>query len=443
MTSKSLPATYQQSIPRLITLSGADCFFIMLEKNNERLQRGHNVLRMCLFYDNEEAATHFLGRLRESKIIYWMCNIRLINERKIFYKPKWLFTDNHHTLECAIHHADREDHIPENIINTPLNIEAGKLVSCDMIRYPSGKCALVISWHHALMDGRGSILFLASLLNNDNDTIEFFPKLEKEPGIYRYIRNMYKVKHFIQKSSKPPLATLVNWKHKSGQPIPLSHFYTKTFSLEETKKIDTKAINTGAKFGAGYFLLASCALAYNTIRKKRNGNGVLWIPVPYDGRKRGSMGPIISNHIAFIFYRLHQNDLTSLASCVASIKEQMVHQIKENMPKKYDMLLGMMRYIPLWLYRFLTTKSSKEGVASFLFTSAGEDKWDMNNLSVSSVKKVQLIPPNTVPPGLTFSFLRNNNQLTMNILWSETIFTEEQFTELRHELFNNLLGESL
>jgi hypothetical protein len=440
MTIKPSPTSYQSSIPRLVTLSGADSFFIMLDKNNEKLQRGHNVLRICLFFDTVEDANQLVDRLRESRVVYWMCNIRLIHERTLFCKPKWLFTDNQKLLECTVHHAELEGLIPEYIINTPLNPESGKWVACDKIHYLSGKCAVVFSWHHAIMDGRGSGLLLESILKNDNCSDHIFPTKEREPNLYHYIRNMYRVKHFMQNSSRPPLASLTDWKSQSGQSIPFSHFYTNSFSLEDTKKIDEKALETGARFGAGHFLLASCALAYHTLRKKRNDQGVLWIPVPYDGRKRGSKGPVISNHIAFLFYRLQNNDLSSLTNCVASIKEQMIHQIKEDMPKKYDKLLGLMRYFPLWLYQFLTTRSSKGSVSSFLFSSAGEDRWDMNSLTLSSVKKIQLIPPSTVPPGLTFSFLRNNNQLTMNILWSEAIFNEEQFAELKNELLNHLLG---
>jgi hypothetical protein len=102
-----------------------------------------------------------------------------------------------------------------------------------------------------------------------------------------------------------------------------------------------------------------------------------------------------------------------------------------------------MRYIPLWLYRFLTTRSSKGGVSSFLFSSAGEDKWDMSSMHAHSIQKILMIPPSTVPPGLTFSFLRNNQQLTLNILWSEHIMNEVEFAKLKEQLMNYLLTEEI
>jgi hypothetical protein len=160
---------------------------------------------------------------------------------------------------------------------------------------------------------------------------------------------------------------------------------------------------------------------------------ILIVPIPQDGRKRGGFGPIISNCISFLFYRLSINDLSSVKQTVQSINLQLAEQLKLDMPRKYNMLLDMMRYIPLKLYHFLSTNASKGVVASFLYSSAGEDYWDMNTLSNKPLDDVLILPPATFPPGLTFSFLRFNNNLKMNI-----VYCEETISNKELELINEI-----
>lgn len=161
--------------------------------------------------------------------------------------------------------------------------------------------------------------------------------------------------------------------------------------------------------------------------------------VPQDGRKRGGFGPVITNCISFLFYRLPQTDLISINQTINSINQQLADQIKTNMPKKYNILLNMMRHIPLKLYHFLTTRSSKGVVASFLYSSAGEDMWDTNTLMNHSVNDVLIIPPSTFPPGLTFSFLRHNNSLKMNIVYCENSINNKEFALIESNIYKLIL----
>ena len=431
------------SYPNHIHLTGSDCFFVMLDNVNQRFQSGNNVLRMCLSFEDNSTALELQKRFLQSSVIHWMCNIELERGRTMLLKPRWLFKDKKNTLDCLTHNTEEEGIIPDTIINRPFDPKLGQLIALDIVNHPSGKSDLVFSWHHALMDGRGSGMLLRSILSDSVDWKNVFPAKEKEPSPYAYIRNMYVVKRFIQQSARPPIGALKNWRQKIDTVERISHFFSHTFTLAETNRIDDNAARLGARFGAANFLLACCTLTVDQIRKTKGTIGDLWVPVPYDGRKRGSKGPIITNQIAFLFYRFNASSLSSINNCVQSIQSQMTEQLKQEMPKKYGRLLDMMRYIPLWLYRFLTTRSSKGGVSSFLFSSAGEDKWDMSSMHAHSIQKILMIPPSTVPPGLTFSFLRNNQQLTLNILWSEHVMNEVEFAKLKEQLMNYLLTEEI
>ena len=123
-----------------------------------------------------------------------------------------------------------------------------------------------------------------------------------------------------------------------------------------------------------------------------------------------------------------------------SITEQMSAQLNKQMPEKYNLLLNSMRRVPLNLYNYLTTRSSKGVVSSFLYSSAGDDMWDMNNLLNTQTEDVLIIPPLIYPPGLTFSFLRYNQSLKMNIVYSENSIGSTELNFIENELKELLLG---
>lgn len=267
---------------------------------------------------------------------------------------------------------------------------------------------------------------------------DFFPPKEKKVSFYQYVRNMYKVKHFIQRSSKAPIASIAS---NCKIDINENAFDLKTicFTEEETELIDINAAKNGARFGANNFLIAACANVVNSINIKRGTQGVVWVPIPYDGRKRGGIGPIVTNCISFLFYRFEKEHFGSVEATVKRINEQMAEQLKMEMPKKYNLLLDMMRHIPLGLYRFLTTNSSKGAISSFLFSSAGEGKWDMNNLMEHPFSDVLIVPPFTFPPGITFSFLRHEDCLKMNIVHNEKCIDATEIAFIETELRSILL----
>jgi hypothetical protein len=427
----SIAKPLHHSLPKSVTLNGADAFFIMLEKSNNLFSKGNNVVRMCITCNTLQNAHVIEQKLTNSALVHWMCNLQLKNENTVFFKPKWWYKDKGKTLSVHQHLASNTNDPLSKIINRPLNIKKGELVTCDRVLLESGETMLVLSWHHALMDGRGSGHFIRGLFDEKIEWKHFFPRKEKEPSLYAYIRNMYKVKRFIQHSSRFPIGAVRKWNTQQAEKHPISKFFSHSFTSEETKLIDEKAVASGSRFGSANFLLACCAVAVHRLRKDKGVEGDLWIPVPYDGRKRGGVGPLISNQIAFLFYRLTSDELCSVDESVRSIHNQMMEQLKMDMPQKYNQLLDMMRYIPLSLYQYLTTKSSEGRVASFLFSSAGQDKWDLSNLTNNHIKSIQLIPPATVPPGLTFNFLRNENCLTLNLLWSTAVLNDQECEELK------------
>lgn len=426
--------------PQKVSLSGADCFHLMLEINAKKFQSGNNVIRIIFQFNDQSSVLPLIENIKNSPVIYWMCNISLV--RGLFFqKPYWNFSDQGNSAKINEHVCEQDKTIPATLLDRNIAINNSNLIEFDLIRYTSGKTAFIISWHHILMDGRGSGILLRHL--NDATPLdqirfsEFFPASEKKVSVLHQIKNMYEVKRFIEASSKAPISSVMT-KSKTGD----KNFHIKTlhFNENETIQIDSNAKKNGARFGANLFLIACCSHVIHFINQQRNTTGTLWLPVPYDGRKRGGNGPVITNCISFLFYRLTTSDLSSVKATVQQISTQMADQLKVEMPKKYNLLLNSMRRIPLHLYHFLTTRSSKGVVSSFLYSSAGEDMWDMNTLMSNPIDDILILPPHIYPPGLTFSFLRHNHKLKMNIVYNQNSISSNELTLMEKQLKKLLLG---
>ena len=427
------------TFPKKVYLSGADCFYLIIEANAQKHQTGNNVIRMAFHFNTDLKAKQLIKNAHESPLVHWLCNITL-QKGFLLFKPYWKYVDAGNKLKITEHNSNTDHFIPPEILNRNIPLNNSCLLEFDLIKYASNKTTLIVSWNHILMDGRGSGLFIRHLNNPsvvDQKTLSvFFPSTEKKPSLFKYIKNMYEVKKFIENSSRAPIATVAHTTAPTNKTFNLKVIL---FNAAETEAITSNAAKTGAKFGTNAFLMACCAHAVNSLNKNNGKQNTLWLPAPYDGRKRGALGPIISNCISFLFYRISDNDLANVKQTVECINKQMTEQLKTDMPKKYNLLLNMMRHIPISITSFLTTRSSKGVVASFLFSSAGDGFRDMAGLLNDEVCDINIIPPFTYPPGLTFSFLRQNNLLKMNLIYCENNFTADKLSLLESSLQKNLL----
>lgn len=429
------------NLPEKVHLSGSDCFHLVLDKHARNHQSGDNVMRIVFYFDHDINTASFLSIIKKSPVVHWLSNIKLV-PGSLLKIPYWKFKDQGREIFISEHLHPADHELPDILLNRDIPIDADFFAEFDIVRYPSGKSCFIISWNHILLDGRG-IGMLVDHLNglytgHSHELSKLFPPLEKKPNIIRYIRNMYEVKRFIQTSSRRPIASVAEKNASSRQ-----HFSNKLirFSAEETKKIDANAFANGARFGANLFYLACCAHTVNALKQQRGNAGTMWMPIPYDGRLKGSFGPIVSNFVAYLFYRLPQEELQSVKQTVAAFNKQMAAQLKDEMPRKYNMLLQMMRHIPLGLYYFLISRTGEGSFASFLYSSTGNNFSKLDTFLGEPVQMLTIFPSSTFPPGLTFSFLRHKDALNINIAYSSDIISNIELDFIEAHLPKLLLSD--
>ena len=200
-------------LPVKVHLSGADCFHLVLDKHAKKYGAGGNVMRKVFYFNKALSAEKIDEILKSSPVIYWLCNIKLV-PGSLLKIPYWKYIDESREIILRQHQESAEHNIPTQILERDITIDAQRFIEADLVFYPSGVCAFVLSWNHILLDAKGTTLLFAHLNNlSENikeDAAYLFPAKEKKPNIYRYIRNMYQVKSFVQHSSRKPLYSVAS-----------------------------------------------------------------------------------------------------------------------------------------------------------------------------------------------------------------------------------------
>jgi len=432
------------SLPEKVFLTGSDCFHLVLDKHARTHQAGGNTMRIVFYFNQKLDAERIRKALGLSPLIHWLCNIQL-RQGSLFSPPFWQYRDKGNEIRVIEHQHAETGAIPAIILERDIPLDAERFIEGDLIDYPNNQSVLVLSWNHILMDGKG----IGMLIQHLNDlgggkpmqpVESFFPAPEKKTGLISPISNMYRVKAFIEASSREPISSVASRNAKSINGFKNSIL---RFTGLETKQINENAVQNGARFGANLYYLSCCIQAVNQINKKRKKEGAMWIPVPYDGRLRGSLGPVISNTVAFLFYRIPPAELASVKQTLSSLSAQMTEQIKNQMPVKYSRLLNLMRHIPLGLYYFLVNKRGRGSFASFLYSSTGENFNQVKTLFGETVEHLSIFPSPTFPPGLTFSFLKHRDALNINMAYSPDIINPGELGTIEIELRNLLLENRL
>jgi NRPS condensation-like uncharacterized protein len=423
-------------LPSKVKLSGADCFHLALDTHAQFHNAGGNVVRMAFCLNQKISADELKSHLDGLAVIHWLCNIKLVSPP--LSVPYWRYADKGNSIEVREHSVANAAEIPESLFSKDIGLDAKAFIEADLI-HDKNKTTILLSWNHILMDGRGSGM-LINYINNPSSDIplsSFFPKETRSYGIFGALKNMLEVKKFLEESSKNKIASVASGKEKNAGAF---RFKILRFSQDETKLIEQNARKNGTRFGVNSFLIAACARSVNKIIRSKGRSSDLWIPVPYDGRLRGAFGPVISNNVSSVFYTIPQEKLNTTAETVAHVTSQMNDQLKIDMPKKYNRLLDMMRYIPANIYYRMVSKPGEGALASFLFTATGEGIGDIKSFFSREVNDVIIYEPQTFPPGLTFLFLRFNNTLKVNISYSDAVISSMELAELESSLRNIFLA---
>ncbi|MGQ0827158.1 MAG: hypothetical protein ACT4ON_02060 [Bacteroidota bacterium] len=416
-----------------IPLTASDCFILALEKHDHHSGTSGNTCRYVLELEGRLNVEDLKNKIRKN-IGSQQLSSFYIHKGGLFAAPKWK-SNSEAAIEVNIHADD--SFLPELILNKKFSADKAPLFSFDIIQRSNGNSTFIFSWNHLLMDGYGAVLYLKQL-NGSGKEKSFISEEEKITFNFSSLKEVVKAKSFLTASSKNPTSGI---SPKTDHVQVNQKIKVLRFTKEETEQADLNAPKLGAKFGRSPFYLACSARGVKEILNRRKSSvSNFWIPVPQNKRKKGAMGPLLGNHLSFLFYRLNDTLLESIEQSVRSINDQMVEQVRKGIPKSYDVLMNFLKRIPSSLYYQLIKGPQGGSLSGFLFTVAEDHPSELLKFAGLNVLDAFSLPPNTYPPGLTFAFMRFKERLQLMILYYDEVLSEKEVEHLENQIKYELIN---
>jgi hypothetical protein len=412
-----------------------------------------NVCRVALQLDRGLNTELLRERVAASPMLDWLARVRITRPLSVF-PPVWrtvvqpravLYEHNEQEVD-----RDGPGEVPQVVMERDLHAGQGPALALDLVRHADETRHLVLSWNHALMDVRGAELILRHL--NASDVVKGAPTIEdlinpdqKRSSLSRWWRNVECARgsmEWLRASGREPLFTLL----PEGGPVAPCHGQSRVISFNrgETTLIEARCQRLNAAFRRSHFYLAASLRALHAVASARgNKEGAYLVPVPHDMRRRGSNGPIFSNHLSILFYRIEPRQAICLSGIIDELSVQMMDQIRSRFPECCMAALDMFKPLPLDFYVRHLGQPTRGKFASLCFSDSGETCAGMSELLGGRIQAVTHIVPTWRPPGLTVLFWNFGGQLRALLAWVEDCLSLAEVDALEHGLRTGLLEEEV
>ena len=318
-----------------------------------------------------------------------------------------------------------------------------------MVRQPGGEKQLILSWNHALMDARGAELILRHLCLDAGaksaPTLENLIKPEQRHrsliGWFRTVGQAHGSIKWLQTSGAEPLFTLL----PAAPPVRgcRNGLRAISFSDQETARLNRRNEQIGAGFRRGHFYLAASIRALHAVAVQRgNRDGAYLVPVPHDMRLRRALGPVFSNHLSILFYRIEPRQAGRMSDILSELSCQMMNQVRDKFPECCMAALDMFKPLPLPLYLRQLGKPTRGKFATLCFSDSGETCAGITDVFGGKILKVTHFVP-TWPPGLTILFWSFRGRPCALVSWADDCLSPAEVETVERGLRSALLEEDI
>ena len=392
-------------------------------------------------------------RLAESPIMDWLARARIFRPVPMLFPPLWRTSAKPKTL--LFEHANQNGApaqpwlLPQVVAGRELHASRGPGVAFDVMQHADGTSHVFLSWNHTFLDARG-LDFLLNHLNADETkktapgVANFINPRQRGSGLSGWWPNVKQARgsvKWLNESGDEPLFSLVPPGPRPA--VCRNHYRVLYFTEAETASIDARCQQFNCGFRRSHFYLAASLRALHTVAVQRgNQEGAYLIPVPHDTRKRGANGPIFSNHLSILFYRIEPRQAGRITDILGELSRQMTNQIRDRFPESCMAALDMFKPLPLGFYVNHLGKPTRGKFATFSFSDSGETCGGMKDLWGGPILEVTHLVPAWRPPGLMIVFLKFGSRLSAQISWVDDCLNLAEVDGMERDVRRALLEES-
>ena len=437
-------------LPRQIRLAAGDYFMHAQDRRMRRSGLPGNVCCAVIHLNNGFDLKRLRRRVEESPIMDWLARAHMVRPLRLLppvwrtaAKPKAVFFE-HHDQNGG---TETPWSPPPVVAERELRADQGPGLTFDVVRHADGTSHLFLSWNHTLLDSQGLDLLLHHLnaggAVNGAPSIQDFisPKQNKKwtaAGWWRNAKFAHTSMKWLVESGKEPLFSPAPPEPRSG--ARQNHRRRILFTEQETARIDERSQQITAGFRRSHFYLAASVRALHAMAIQRgNQDGAYLIPVPHDTRRHGAKGPIFSNHLSILFYRIEPQQAGRIRDIVGELSRQMTNQIRDRFQEACMAALDMFKPLPPWYYVYHLGKPTRGKMASLSFSDSGEICSGMTEWCGGRILDVTHLIPCWQSPGLTTLFLRFGNRLSLLLSWVDDCLNPAEVDKLERDIRKALL----
>lgn len=414
----------------------------MLGFDRELRQRGYagNTCQIVLQLEGRVDPEQLTERLRAQ----WLHRPLLSTRPGGWLIPQWKPCGNGLPPRVRLHRHTLG--LREQLFNEPLATPRGELARVDLIQHEPGGMDLILTWSHALMDGVGGEAFLAGLGN----PISIPASPATPPGSIaaptsgapsnrrERARLAWKYLHYLDQFRLAPPRTL-NDRLRSG-PVRLQ-YRVERFSREETQRARELGMRLCGVVGDGQFHAAAATVELHRLHQRLGHPSPSYVlPVPVSLRRKGSVEPMFGNQVTMLMFRFLPDQLDSLASALAALKEQTTQVMRLGLIESGCMLSGMFRFLPLPVYMKILKRGMGGEICSLFFGDTAAVNPGLENFLGVRVADFTHVAAVTPSPGLGVIFYYFRGELRVTIVHSPRSLTEDEVDGFASGLRRQLLS---
>lgn len=440
-------------LPNRIRLAPGDYFMHAQDLAMRRSGLQGNVCCAVMHLDRGFDVERLRRRLNESPLMDWIARARLVRSLPLM-PPSWQLSA---PGRIFFEHDDRTAPMPnawtppEVVTERQLHAEHNPGVALDVLCHADGTTHLFFSWNHTHLDA-GGVDFILHHLNSEGDSNgsassrDFInPKQIKGLPVSQWWSNAsfaHTSMKWLNESGKDPLFSPAPSGPRSDACN--NHRRRIHFSEEETARIAERTAKIAPGFRRSHFYLAASIQALHGVARARGTSGAAYlIPVPHDTRRHGAKGPIFSNHLSILFYRIEAQQAENVRDIVAELGKQMTVQIRDKFPEACMAALNMFKVLPPQFYVKHLGKPTKGKIASLSFSDSGEACPGMTEFCGTRILDVAHLIPCWSSPGVTMLFLQFGKRLSIMLSWVDDCISLPEANGLERDLRRVLLESPL
>lgn len=427
-----------QEWPNKLQLNGSDYFQLLLDRHYRQHGLLGNVSRFAVKVKGRLDVKQLECSVNNSTMLRWLYSLRL-ERRLLFQLPQWKQVKEACPIPVSIYEVFHEDHsIPRHFFEMDIQPYTDPPFRLDLIYHQDIQTTFLFTWSHVLMDAQGAEILICHLGNAiRNSQVQFLAQKNEMLPIMIQAQHAVKVRDFMFNGQETDISLLT----EKNENKHANRYYLVRFSEVETEQIAARGRCLGIRLGRSPLLLAATMRSFHKLLKRKGAtNHNIYVPVPQNQRKKGAFGPVVSNQVSYLFYRLFPCHLEDMQRTVNSIGQQMIDQMRGGIPASFSIMMGLLRRLPLWLYSHIIKSPTKGTLASFFFSDTGKTLDDFTFFCGLPVNDAVHYPPNSNHPGFTIIFMGFQKKLQVIIAHTEATMNEEDLSIFEAALRKNLFG---